>query len=160
MHKCKLNSQGRGWVCRRPITHACFIDHTSVVFLVYSRYSGYSPVLPCPVLSRPTLSCPAMSCHAMSCPALPCHALPCSSADMANRLDFCNSLYLGIGDQGFTGQVCESLDCGGQTHPWSSEIRPYTSGSSCSSCQWRIQRGHWVMPLPAKKKKSFHQKKK
>ena len=45
--------------------------------------------------------------------------------DMASRLDFCNSLYFGIGDQGSTGQIWTSSDCGGLTHHWSSEIRPY-----------------------------------
>ena len=61
------------------------------------------PALPCPALPCPALPCPALPCPALPCPALPCPALPClpcPSADMASRLDLCNSLYLGIGDQG------------------------------------------------------------
>ena len=37
------------------------------------------------------------------------------NAFVASCLDFCNSLYHGIGDQGSTGQIWASSDCGGQT---------------------------------------------
>ena len=37
------------------------------------------------------------------------------NAFVASCLDFCNSLYHGIGDQRSTGQIWVSSDCGGQT---------------------------------------------
>ena len=37
------------------------------------------------------------------------------NAFVANRLDFCNFLYHGIGDQGSTRQIGASADCGGKT---------------------------------------------
>jgi hypothetical protein len=91
--------------------------------------------LPCSSLLCPALLCPAMPallCSALPCLALPSHVLPCHAfqshapslpcpallfpaADMASRLDFCNSLYLGICDQGSTGRIWASSDVGGQT---------------------------------------------
>ena len=98
------------------------------------------PALPCPALPCPALSCPALPCPALPCPELPCPVMPCPAADMASRLDFCNFLYLCIGQlQGSTGQIWESSECGGQTRHWSSEILPHTSGSPCSCSKWRIQ---------------------
>ena len=60
------------------------------------------------------------------------------NAFVASCLDFCNSLYHGIGDQG------SILDRFGRVQVAaarlvSSEIRPCTSVSSCSA--WRIQMG-------------------
>ena len=113
-----------------------------------------SPALPCH--ARPALLCSALPCPALPCPALPCLPIPCPFSALPCPALPCSALQLiwqavwtfvipyilasvikGLRD--VFGRVQMSAARLGR--PWSSEIRPYTSGSSCSSCQWRIQRG-------------------
>ena len=72
------------------------------------------------------------------------------NAFMASCLDFCNSLCHGVGDQGSTGQIWASSDCGGQTRKLGNTTIfhiPLVLHVLRGVFKW----GHWAMPLSAKK---------
>ena len=123
-----------------------------------------NPICPFPVLRYPALPCHAMPCSVLLCPALPrpalpCPDLPCPAADMIWQAVwtfvipyFLASVIKGLLDRFGRVQMSAAMAADSsfvtrsslvtcQTRHRSSEIRPYTSDSSCSSCQWRIQRG-------------------
>ena len=53
------------------------------------------------------------------------------NAFVASHMDYCNSLYHGIGEGLLHGHIAASAECGDMTRHWSSEIWPHNSGSSC-----------------------------